>query len=276
MALTGDIEVYETNQAQPVLKQDYTKKTLTKKLGLRGNSNKFNPPSGGGLLPTPSLESLPGPFGLSSHPPFTSPVSSSISKVLAPNTPNTTIPSLTLNSSAPPLPPSLLPTPITSSTPAIPRAPSNLYPPFAPPTSHRLHIEPRPLPIPQTFVADLARHYGSLPYHKNKEAFFSHSMDSGYYPSFTLPRLNSDLTKGLSHHLTVQYHEAVATLRRKVCETMRDHQWILQQEESLRISTMIQNLNGLYEQDVVCIICKNAKRTANNRNNNNNRRNNRQ
>ena len=119
--------------------------------------------------------------------------------------------------------------------------------------------------------------YGQAPQRYNEEAFSSHSIESGYYPSFTLPRFNSDLTKGLSHYLTVQYHEAVATLWRKVCEIMRDHHKILQQDESLRIDTITQNLNGPHEQDIVRIICENAKRTANNKNNNNNnRRNSRQ
>ena len=99
---------------------------------------------------------------------------------------------------------------------------------------------------PQTFVADLARQYGSLSYHKEKETSFSHSIELGCYPSITLPIFNSDLTKGLSHYLAVQYHhEAVDMLSRKVCEIMRDHHKILNQEESLGIETVTENLKTI-------------------------------
>ena len=136
-----------------------------------------------------------------------------------------------------------------------------------------MRIERVPLPLPQSFVADLSRHYCSQNYHLTKEAFFSRSIESSYFPPFIFPRFNSDLTKGLSHNLTVRYHEAVANLRNSLCQIMRDHHHALQQEESMRITAIINNLKELYEPDIVRIITENAMRTANNRNN---RRDNRQ
>ena len=105
-----------------------------------------------------------------------------------------------------------------------------------------------------------------------KEAPSVYSFKSiGYYPSFTLPRFTSDLTKGLSHNLTVQYHEAIATLRNQICIIMRDHHRVLQQEEDARITALTNNLNGIYEPNIVRIIIDNAKRTASNKNRKGNR-----
>ena len=283
LAMTDDIEIFDNDQ--PVSEQDNKGKQIVKKLGLRGNSNKFHPPSSVGLLPTPSTPSFvrsaynpprsslslsprPGPSGLTSHPPFASPT---LSSIYAPDTPlSNTFSSQTNFSSAAPIPPSLLPCPQLFSTPALPGSPlpNRLV---TPSTSAPILIERLPLPLPQTFVLDLSRHYCSLYYHQTKEAFFSRSINSGYYPSFTLPRFTSDLTKGLSHNLTVQYHEAIATLRNQICIIMRDHHRGLQQEEDARITALTNNLNGIYEPNIVRIIIDNAKRTASNKNRKGNR-----
>ena len=72
LSMTDDIEIYGIDQNKPVPKQDHNEKRGTKKLGLRGNSNKFNPPSGAGLLPTPSnLSFVRSPYTHSPPPPPT-------------------------------------------------------------------------------------------------------------------------------------------------------------------------------------------------------------
>ena len=117
LAITDDIEIFEDEPIQPIPKQNYTtQKAANKKLGLKGNSSKFYPPSNNGLLPTPipsfirssynsshslSIPSLPGPSGLSSH---------------TSNTP-TSIAPWTISSAAPILS-SLLPSPLLFSTPS--------------------------------------------------------------------------------------------------------------------------------------------------------------
>ena len=277
LAKTDDIEIFDDELAQPVPKQDHiTKKAAYKKLGLKGNSSKFNPPSNTGLLPTPSIpsfirssynpahslsiSSLPGPSGLASHPPF----SSASSTIYASNTPTSILPRTI--SSATPIPSSLLPSPLLFYTPSLPRSSLTIRPVTS--TAVAPTIETLPLPLPQSFVADLSRHYSSLFYHQNKESFFSRSADSGYFPPFTLSRFTSDFTKGLSHNLGVKYHEAVANLRKEICSIMTDHHRILQQEETVRITSLTDNLQNLHEPEIVRIITDNAKRTAYNKNDN--------
>ena len=47
---------------------------------------------------------------------------------------------------------------------------------------------------------------------------------------------------------------------------MRDHHRILQQEETVRITSLTDNLQNFYEPEIVGIITDNAKRTAYNKN----------
>lgn len=261
---------FYNHDIQPVLAQDsipnnYRGKIGTKKLGLIGNSNKFSSPAGVGLLPTPHPISLfpstPRPTS-SGHP---SPPS--FQRVILPsshtlNTPTSfapmsisfTAPALSSCSSIPPLfsTPSL-PKPLLATRPKFPFATSNIRP---------VVLEDVPNPAPQTFCNDLAKHIRSQLFHENKRAFFNRCADSGYLPPFTLPTFTSDLTKGLSHNSTVQYHEAVAVLRTSICRIWSEHHKNLQHEETLKIASLQTTLAQLYDPDVVRLINENSTRMA--------------
>ena len=71
LAMTDDIEICDMVQKQPAPMQDYNTKQNNynnKKLGLRGNCNRFNLPSGTGLLPTPTPSFNRSPLLLLSRP----------------------------------------------------------------------------------------------------------------------------------------------------------------------------------------------------------------
>ena len=243
--------------------QDYTRTKSDKglSLGLKKkkvksvNPSHLNPPS-----PTPGPSRIPTHYskttrkafhcpGPRPHPLFTTPTAT-MSTRSAPLTSTPTFPTSVQthsNSAATPTTPLPVPTfPINS---------PELHPPQA-------LLETLPLPPPQTFVNNLARHLCSKKFHENKHEYFSRSAESGHFPTFTKPSFTSDFTRPLSHPNATRLNEAIANLRRDICHIMASHHLDLAREEEAKATQVRSEMEEHYNPDIIRIANCNAKRQA--------------